>query len=337
MSNHENGKGKTEELLPKPLDWGTEDDTRVRKEDQLSYNLKKHKRPMRMLMVAAVISLILSFHSNEGEGATAAEDALRPLRQKLISDGFSQAQISALYPPGFTPLYQTVSQTLRLRESKLNYDQFLQPSAIAEAKSFLRKNENTLRRAQELYGVNRCVIVAILLVETHFGSYTGKIPTFAILSTFALMDQKNSRDKVWGFLSPQERKNWDRAEFDRKLMKRADWAYEELYALLRLTDGNTRKVAALKGSIMGAIGWPQFLPSSLVRWGIDGDGDGRVDLFQLDDAIFSVANYLRVHGWDEAGNEAQKEQAIYAYNHSRPYVEAILGVARALGECQAGK
>jgi len=282
-------------------------------------------------MLISITFLLSLFYT--AENGAAADDVFGRLKQKLVSDGFGQTQISALYPPGFTPLYKSVSQTLRLRESKLNYDQFLHPSTIAEARRFLQKNETTLLQAEGTYGVNRCVIVAILLVETHFGSYTGTTPTFAILSTFALMDQKSSRDKVWSLLSPQDRKNWDRDEFDRRLMKRADWAYDELYALLRVTEGNPRKVAALKGSVMGAIGWPQFLPSSLVRWGIDGNRDGRIDLFQLEDAIFSIGNYLRVHGWDEAGTESQKEEVIFTYNHSRPYVGAILGVARELGEC----
>jgi membrane-bound lytic murein transglycosylase B len=285
------------------------------------------------MMISAVFSLALYY---PGAAVTAAGDTFTPLKQKLISDGFPQAQIAELYPPDFTPLYKTVSQTLRLRESKLNYDQFLQPSVLAEAKRFLRKNERILVRAEEIYGVNRCVITAILLVETHFGSYTGTVPTFAVLSTFALMDQESSRDRVWKLMAPEDRKKWDRAEFDRRLVKRADWAYDELFALLRLTEGNPRKIAAMKGSIMGAIGWPQFLPSSLVRWGTDGNRDGRIDLFQPEDAIFSAANYLRVHGWDEAKTDSEKEEVIYTYNHSRPYVGAILGVAREVGECPPG-
>lgn len=263
----------------------------------------------------------------------AADDPFAPLRQKLVSDGFKEAQIAVLYPPNFTPAYKTISQSLRLRESKLDYDQFLRPSAIAEAKHFLRKHETILQRTEALYGVNRCVIVAILLVETHFGSYTGTVPTFAVLSTFALMDQESSRNRVWNLMSPQDQKKWERAEFDRRLIKRADWAYDELYALLRLTDGNPTRLARMKGSIMGAIGWPQFLPSSLVRWGTDGNRDGRVDLFQPEDAIFSVANYLRVHGWDEGKSDFEKEDVVYTYNHSRPYVGAILGVTRELHEC----
>jgi membrane-bound lytic murein transglycosylase B len=291
----------------------------------------KQKPCLTWLMMLSMALLTILFGITEN--AAALDDAFAPLKQKLTADGFGPTQVSTLYPPGFTPLYKAVSQTLRLRESKLNYDQFLQPSVIGEAKRFLRKNETILLRAEEIYGVNRCVIVAILLVETHFGSYTGATPTFAILSTFALMDQKSSRDRVWNLMAPQDRQKWDRAEFDRRLTQRANWAYDELYALLRLTDGNLKQVAGLKGSVMGAIGWPQFLPSSLVRWGTDGNRDGRIDLFELDDAVFSVANYLRVHGWDESKSESEKENVIYTYNHSRPYVGAILGVARELGEC----
>jgi membrane-bound lytic murein transglycosylase B len=265
--------------------------------------------------------------------AAAAPDVFAPVKQKLVGDGFASSQVTALYQDGVTPLYKTIALTLRMRESKLNYDQFLQPGTIAEAARFLRRNEPLLRQAEAAYGVNRCVIVSILLIETHFGQYTGKVPTFAILSTFALMDRQENRDKVWKHLSPEDRKKWDREEFDRKLLKRADWAYQELCALLELTDGNWRKTTAYKGSVMGAIGLPQFLPSSLNRWGVDGNRDGEKDLFQLEDAVHSVGNYLRAHGWNEAKTRFEKEEVIYTYNHSRPYVNAVLGVAEKLGEC----
>lgn len=304
-----------------------------RKENSLNGCLTKQKHSLAGLVLLSLTVAVCLMGA--AMRCSAADDPFAPVKQKLVSDGFGETRLSALYHAGLTPMYETVSRTLRLRESKLNYDQFLQPGAVAEAKRFLRRNEGTLLRAEEIYGVNRCVIVAILLVETHFGSYTGTVPTFAILSTFALMEQQNSRDRVWNLMSPQDRKNWDRAEFDRRLMRRADWAYGELYALLRLTDGDPRKVAALNGSIMGAIGWAQFLPSSLVQWGTDGNRDGRIDLFQPEDAIFSIANYLRVHGWDETRTESEKEEVIYTYNHSRPYIGAIMGVAREMGECPA--
>ncbi len=150
------------------------------------------------------------------------------------------------------------------------------------------------------------IIAAILLVETHFGSYTGKTPTFAIFSTFAIMDRKANRDKVWNMLPPHERQKWGRDAFDMKLIDRSGWAYKELCALMELRDTHGIRPESLRGSVMGAIGWPQFLPSSLVKYGADGNGDGRIDLYEAEDAIFSTANYLRGHGWCEAKSPSEK-------------------------------
>jgi len=232
-----------------------------------------------------------------------------------------------VFRPKPVPLFKTISQTLRIRESKLNYDQFLEPSVISRASDFRRKHKSLLSQAEEVYGVDQYVIVAILLVETQFGGYTGQTPTLAILSTFALMDQKSHRDKVWALLPREDRERLGRDAFDQKLTKRAQWAYEELCALVRLSDTQKLRIESCRGSVMGAIGWAQFLPSSVVRYGVDGDRDGRVDLFQPADAIFSVANYLRGYGWREAKTRSSQEEVIYAYNHSQPYVQTILGVA----------
>jgi membrane-bound lytic murein transglycosylase B len=214
-----------------------------------------------------------------------------------------------------------------LRESKLNYDQFLAPPAIMKAQRFLREHSSILAEAEKTYGVDRCVIVGILLVETQLGNYTGRTPTLAVFSTFALMDERRNRDKVWSLLTAQDRKRWGREAFDAKLEKRAEWAYQEICALARLASSQSVRVESLHGSVMGAVGWPQFLPTSLVRYGADGNNDGRIDLYESKDAVFSIANYLRGHGWSQARTRAEKEDVIHHYNKSRPYVNAVLGVA----------
>jgi membrane-bound lytic murein transglycosylase B len=282
-------------------------------------------RRLQVLSLAFVI-----FLTGMASAAVDASDALSPLRRRLAVDGFKPQEIRLLDQAEPELMYKTVSRTLIIRESKLNYDQFLSASAIASAQEFRRRNGHLLLEAEAAYGVDQCVIVAILLVETHFGSYTGKTPTVAVLTTFALMDQKSNRDKVWSLLPAKDKKRWDRAAFDRKLMDRSNWAYQELCALLRLAGTQTVQITSCRGSVMGAIGWPQFLPSSLVRYGVDGNRDGRIDLFDPADAVFSVANYLKGYGWSQASNQAGKEEVIYAYNHSRPYVQAILGVAAKL-------
>jgi membrane-bound lytic murein transglycosylase B len=257
----------------------------------------------------------------------AAGDVFAPVKQRLVQEGFDKKRVSTVFQTESDPLFKVVYSTFRIQESKLNYGQFLQPAALAKAQQFMRTHEKTLKEAEAAYGVNRSVIVAILLVETQLGGYTGKTPTLGILSTFALMDQDVYRDRIWSMLSAGEQAHWGREAFDRKLLSRSQWAYGELRALIKLSETQGLRVESLKGSVMGAIGWAQFLPSSLVRYGVDGNKDGRIDLYHPVDAIFSIANYLREHGWARASTQEEREKVIHHYNRSRPYVSAVLGVA----------
>ena len=259
--------------------------------------------------------------------ALAQGDPMNVLLDQLRQDGFSQRQIASLTTLSTPPLYQTVSRTLQIRESQLNYNQFLEPSRLSKAEQFLREHEETLIRAEKCFAVDRTVIVAILLVETHLGQYTGKTPTLAVLSTFALMDQEGARDTVWELLSEKDRAHWGREAFDARLLKRSRWAYAELCSLLRWSESQGDRPAAYYGSVMGVVGWAQFLPSSMIHYGADGNGDGRIDLFQPEDAIFSVANYFRGHGWPQAADREAKEAVVHRYNKSQPYVYTVLEIA----------
>jgi len=280
------------------------------------------------LLQGFLIFMALSF---DPCGAFSAEDIYLGLKSKLVQDGFSVQQVVSAFKPSPPPMFGLVTQSMKIREGVANYDHFLAPAEIASARRFIADHRSSFRRAQEEYGVEAEIITAILLVETHFGSYTGKTPTLAVLSTFAIMDQKANRDKVWKMLSPQERQKWERQAFDVKLIDRSGWAYRELCALMELRDKHGIRPESLKGSVMGAIGWPQFLPSSLVKYGVDGNGDGRIDLYEPADAIFSTANYLRAHGWCEAKFPSQKEAVIWDYNHSKAYVRIVLGIAEKVG------
>ena len=279
----------------------------------------------------ALATAVLLFWTGASYGArNAGADPLASVKRKLIQDGFAPQQVAELFQPQPPLSYQTVALTLRIREGRLNYEQFLSPVALAKAGAFLKSNEELLAKAEETYSVDRRVIVAILLVETGFGSYTGKTPTLGILATFALMDEKSSRDRVWRLLAPRDRQQWGREAFDQKLQDRSRWAYDELRALLQLQGQRMVRPHILKGSVMGAVGWPQFLPSSLVKYGVDGDRDGRIDLYEPSDAIFSVANYLHGHGWADDLNREDREKVIFTYNRSRPYTRTVIDVAERL-------
>ncbi|MFW5663030.1 MAG: lytic transglycosylase domain-containing protein, partial [Bacteroidota bacterium] len=84
----------------------------------------------------------------------------------------------------------------------------------------------------------------------------------------------------------------------------------------------------LEGSWAGAFGISQFLPSSYINWAVDGDDNGIIDLFTLEDAVFSVGNYLKVNGWDDEENS--RRDAVFHYNNSSAYVNAVFSLASML-------
>lgn len=150
---------------------------------------------------------------------------------------------------------------------------FLNPSRIDGGVAFWDENEAWLRRAREQYGVPEEVIVAIIGVETLYGRHTGNFETLSALTTLA---------------------------FD--YPPRAPLFRRELENLFLLARDQKRDPASYYGSYAGAVGYPQFLPSSIRHYGVDFDGNGRID-FQSDpvDAIGSVASYLQSHGWERDG------------------------------------
>ncbi len=263
--------------------------------------------------------------------ATSADaDPYAELKRRLNHDGYSTSHIRSLFEPPPPLQYRLISKTFAIRESKLNYEQFLSSSSLSIARRNLARYASAFDRAERLYQVHRSVIAAIILVETRFGGYTGETPTLAVLSTYAVMNQPEHQNRIWSLLSGGDRKRWSREAFEKRLLQRSEWAYPEVCALLKLYETQGLRVESLRGSVMGAFGWPQFLPSSLMRYGVDGNGNGAVDLDDPEDAITSVASYLSAHGWVNARTAPQQEEVIHKYNKSRPYVQTVLAIANRL-------
>ena len=146
---------------------------------------------------------------------------------------------------------------------------FLDHSRINGGIAFWDEYAIDLERAERQFGVPAEVIVAIIGVETVYGRHTGSFETLSALATLA---------------------------FD--YPPRAELFRRELEALFLLAREQGRDPSEYSGSFAGALGYPQFLPSSVRAYAVDFDGNGRID-FDIDpiDAIGSVANYLHVHGW----------------------------------------
>jgi membrane-bound lytic murein transglycosylase B len=251
------------------------------------------------------------------------------LENRLSAAGRSPHAVRELFSGTGPPRLKNVALYMRIRESRLNYDRFLEPDSLERARRFLETYAPSLERVREVHQVDPSVVVAILLVETRLGTNTGNHPVVPSLAAFALMEQKDYRDRVWRMLSAQDRKRWGRKRFDDKLTARARWALAELDALARLAERG-QKVSDLQGSFMGAIGWAQFMPSSMLRYGADGNGDGVVDLYAPEDAFMSIAHYLKSHGWKDSAPLPHRERVLLRYNNSAPYARTVLEVARRL-------
>lgn len=153
---------------------------------------------------------------------------------------------------------------------------FIEPRRLQAGLGYWQVHMDTLARAEAEFGVPASLIVGVIGVETLYGQHLGQFRVLDALTTLA-----------FDFPSVHPRAATRQAFFRGEL--------EQLLVLARETG---RDPAALRGSYAGAMGWPQFMPSSWLRYAVDFDGDGRVDLFDSQaDVIGSVANYFKAFGW----------------------------------------
>ena len=153
---------------------------------------------------------------------------------------------------------------------------FIEPVRIQAGVRFWQTHRSALDRAEREYGVPAALIVGIIGVETLYGQNTGN---FRILDTLATL----------AFHFPQAHP---------RAAERQMFFRSELEQFLGLTSRSGADPLAIRGSYAGAMGLPQFMPSSWARHAVDFDGDGRVDLFNSPaDAIGSVANYFKAFQW----------------------------------------
>lgn len=262
--------------------------------------------------------------------AIAADSLFDKLQQQLVNDGFDKEQISKFYDDKECFFSKgMVIMFFKHDESKLDYKQFESDEDITNAKAYLAKNAQYFDKAEADYGVPREIITAIILVESRLGSHLGKSKAFNVLSTMAALQDDDIRQQF--YVMAEDDKRLPREQFMSRAEKRAVWAYKELKALLTYANKYDIDPFYFKSSYAGAIGFCQFMPSNILPYGADGDGDGIIDLFKDGDAICSVARYLQKNGWGglSIGVEQQKK-AIHRYNHSSYYVDCILAVANKL-------
>lgn len=183
---------------------------------------------------------------------------------------------------------------------KLSLDQFMAKrggrAIAAKGKTLKKQNAALFSRIEQRYGVPAGPLIAIWGMETGFGGYMGNSNILSAVATLA---------------------------YD---CRRSAFFTNQLYAALQLVERGSLSPQAI-GAAHGEIGQTQFLPANVLKFGVDADGDGRVDLIRSRaDALHSTANFLRGHGW-RAGAGYQPGQANYAalqgWNAASVYQQAI--------------
>jgi membrane-bound lytic murein transglycosylase B len=224
------------------------------------------------------LSCVGQYHAKSLTGDFAGYADLQQFVDKMVKQhGFKREYLLGLFSQAhrknWTLNYLAKSdQTLKGKPAAGGWDRyrakFLDDRHIGAGVDFARRHRNALQRATRQYGVPEEYILGILAVETTFGSYVGSHRVIDALTTLG---------------------------FD--YARRGDYFRDELENFLLMSRNEGMDPGKPMGSFAGAMGLGQFMPSSFLQWAVDFNGDGRRDLWDPEDAIGSVANYLARHGW----------------------------------------
>lgn len=245
---------------------------------------------------------------------------------KLKALGIPEADLNAVYQNPRMPRFTTVRFSLEPKERPEIYRHFLDTRKVKKAVEFIKGHRTILNQAEQRFGVDCYTVAAILLIESDFGQVTGKHLAVNRLSRLA-----SAGHPINVKLNYQRLHREDPAVTLEAVEARARYLEEtflpELPALFEVARRRNLRVLGIRGSSAGAFGLPQFLPTSYIKFGIDGNRDGVVSLFTVSDAINSCANFLASYGWRESASEMDKRRALMKYNRSEAYVDTVLKVA----------
>ena len=195
--------------------------------------------------------------------------------QQLIAEartrGFSDELIDGTLA-GLTPISRVVERDSSQAEFTITLDRYFRtrvtPRIIRQGRQHAMEDRALLGRIRTNYGVPPGILLAIWGIESHYGQFTGAYPVFQALATLA----------------------WE--------PRRADFFRGELFNALSIVQGGYIDARTMTGSWAGAMGQPQFMPSSYLQHAVDFDNDGLRDIWHSKpDTLASIASYLKNYGW----------------------------------------
>lgn len=223
---------------------------------------------------------------------------------KLFRNVKYQKKALAVYVPSLRSKSKPHKKRARIGSWDHYTQMILKPSKIPLGIEYLREHRSTLQRAYRIYGVPPEYIVALIGIESHYGQHAGRYPVFDTLTTLAF--ETNRRNRFFR---------------------------SELKAFLLMTKREDINPKGVKGSYAGAIGQGQFMPSNYKIFAVDFNNDGKTRMTEPTDAIGSVANYLKRHGWRKnqkvavrvsyPGTRYNARKTGYRYKYSRASLKDI--------------
>lgn len=251
----------------------------------------------------------------------------------LVQEHIDPAYAQQVLSDPRMPKRDLVFFSLKPKESKELYKKHPSRAAVLNALRFYQQYKQYFQQAESRYRVEPGVILAIMQIESGCGDFTGDTPVFPKLLRLAAVA---AADNIDANLRQKRRQNLRVTHED--VEARARWLQETFLphalAALVLAGLQNVDVFSLVGSPAGAMGLPQFLPANYLNYAVDANGDRRINLSDPSDAIFSVANYLHLHGWGKTQitTEEEKNLALMKYNNSKPYVQKVFALSQMIAK-----
>ncbi|MDG6774741.1 lytic murein transglycosylase [Thiomicrorhabdus sp. ZW0627] len=255
----------------------------------------------RFILLALFLSLALPASASESNEAE-FQSWVKDFKKQAVEQGISKTTLDQAFEH-VTLNQKVLDLDSRQPEFTRTFWQYFRSAVtewrIAKGRYLYQKHRRLLDEVTKKYGVPGRFLVAFWGMETNFGGYTGNIPIIESLATLA---------------------------FD---PRRSEFFSKELIDALKILDQGHVTLDEMKGSWAGAMGQCQFMPSNYVRYAVDGDGDGKKDLWgSLPDVFFSAGNFLSTLGWQKQENWGREVSLPENFN----YVLADGKTARPLAE-----
>ncbi len=253
------------------------------------------------------------------------------VRHKMKVVGLSEPFINEMkkyYEPKDLEELVRLNVLLFLKKTDIHGVQ-VNDKAVSDVQAFTKEHADVLKKAESLYEVPGRVVASLLWIESRYGKNLGR---FHVPSVYLNLLQA-PRKEIQEYLLTQTGRYTDKVTLaqKKKIMQRthdkSKFAVGELFALQRAYRWKWKLDGDFRGSFSGAFGMPQFLPSSYVNFARAVDPKAQPQLNEPDDAIMSVAYYLKMHGWRTRQSKTHIK-ALKAYNNSLDYANAILDLAR---------